>query len=239
MAKQNIYLESKPRYEILDGLRGVASLMVIIVEVSSPYDFGHEGALFYADNTGICVGGVMGLMGANAKNPRFSQCSNMGNIRVKSNKTSAEVFVGGVIGKTASNRNVKDGDFYSVRGCANTGKIEFVTDAPETTVSHVGGVVGGAVAGIFSTCLNAGVINNASTHELSNTAAIVGCFHLSNIGYKSITADPMAEITGASVGGSVNGVVLNETNYNEHVNGAVEYADMKFYTGDNSFFAYE
>ena len=209
------------------------------VEVSSPYDFGHEGALFYADNTGICVGGVMGLMGANAKNPRFSQCSNMGNIRVKSNKTSAEVFVGGVIGKTASNRNVKDGDFYSVRGCANTGKIEFVTDAPETTVSHVGGVVGGAVAGIFSTCLNAGVINNASTHELSNTAAIVGCFHLSNIGYKSITADPMAEITGASVGGSVNGVVLNETNYNEHVNGAIEYADMKFYTGDNSFFAYE
>lgn len=30
MAKENIYLASKPRYEILDGLRGVAALMVII-----------------------------------------------------------------------------------------------------------------------------------------------------------------------------------------------------------------
>ena len=209
------------------------------VEVSSQFDFGEEGALFYADNTAICVGGVMGLMGANAKNPRFTQCSNMGNIRVKSNKTSAEVFVGGVIGKTASNRNVKDGDFYSVRGCANTGKVEFVTDAPETTVSHVGGVVGGAVAGIFSSCLNAGAINNASTHAQSNTAAIVGCFHLSNIGYKNVTADPMAEVTTASVGGSINGVVLDELNYNEYVHGAIEYPDMKFYTGENAFFAYE
>ena len=29
MAKENVYLASKPRYEILDGLRGVAALMVI------------------------------------------------------------------------------------------------------------------------------------------------------------------------------------------------------------------
>lgn len=30
MTKTNVYLESKPRYEILDGLRGVAALMVVI-----------------------------------------------------------------------------------------------------------------------------------------------------------------------------------------------------------------
>jgi hypothetical protein len=30
MAKTNVYLESKPRYEILDGLRGIAALMVLL-----------------------------------------------------------------------------------------------------------------------------------------------------------------------------------------------------------------
>ena len=30
MAKTNVYLESKPRYEILDGLRGIAALMVVL-----------------------------------------------------------------------------------------------------------------------------------------------------------------------------------------------------------------
>ena len=29
MAKENVFLESKPRYEILDGLRGVAALIVV------------------------------------------------------------------------------------------------------------------------------------------------------------------------------------------------------------------
>ena len=37
MAKQNVYLDSKPRYEILDGLRGVASLMVIIFHLGETY----------------------------------------------------------------------------------------------------------------------------------------------------------------------------------------------------------
>ena len=37
MAKENVYLESKPRYEILDGLRGVAAMMVIFFHLFETY----------------------------------------------------------------------------------------------------------------------------------------------------------------------------------------------------------
>gem|GEM_PF-5122436 len=36
MAKETVYLASKPRYEILDGLRGVAALMVIFLSSAMP-----------------------------------------------------------------------------------------------------------------------------------------------------------------------------------------------------------
>ncbi len=37
MTKENVYLESKPRYEILDGLRGVAAMMVIFFHLFETY----------------------------------------------------------------------------------------------------------------------------------------------------------------------------------------------------------
>ena len=40
MAKENVYLASKPRYEILDGLRGVAAVMVVIFHLFETYSKG-------------------------------------------------------------------------------------------------------------------------------------------------------------------------------------------------------
>lgn len=38
--KENVYLASKPRYEILDGLRGVASVIVVLFHLLETYSAG-------------------------------------------------------------------------------------------------------------------------------------------------------------------------------------------------------
>ena len=49
MAKQTVYLDSKPRYEILDGLRGVAALMVVLFHLFETYS---KGAAYQIINHG-------------------------------------------------------------------------------------------------------------------------------------------------------------------------------------------
>ena len=65
MAKENIYLESKPRYEVLDGLRGVAALMVIVFHCFETYvptfgtqivNHGYLGVDFFFALSGFVIG---------------------------------------------------------------------------------------------------------------------------------------------------------------------------------------
>ena len=56
--KNNVFLTSKPRYEILDGLRGVAALLVVAFHLFETYSKGpahqiiNHGYLTMTDGTG-------------------------------------------------------------------------------------------------------------------------------------------------------------------------------------------
>ena len=65
MAKANIYLDSKPRYQILDGLRGVAALMVVFFHCFETYkpvfgtqiiNHGYLGVDFFFVLSGFVIG---------------------------------------------------------------------------------------------------------------------------------------------------------------------------------------
>ena len=65
MKKENVYLESKTRYEVLDGLRGVAALMVIVFHCFETYvptfgtqivNHGYLGVDFFFALSGFVIG---------------------------------------------------------------------------------------------------------------------------------------------------------------------------------------
>jgi len=65
MKKENVYLESKPKYEVLDGLRGVAALMVIVFHCFETYvpnfgtqivNHGYLGVDFFFALSGFVIG---------------------------------------------------------------------------------------------------------------------------------------------------------------------------------------
>lgn len=184
-----------------------------------------------ADNTGIGVGGVMGIMGANAYNPHFDSCSNSGNIDVTVDKCDAEVCVGGVMGKFASNRYTASYIFY-INGSSNVGKVALHSANPTEVIGHVGGIAGSVIYGEFISDVNAGVVTNECTgsrtcqyskytgeyENSSATGSIIGTKHVSSIA-TACTLSKIVKIESAAVGGTVNGVVLNTENFSDYILG--------------------
>lgn len=199
-----------------------------------------EGTITYADNAGVSVGGITGRTGANAYNPHFEGCTNMGNITLKSNTASAEAFVGGICGHFAGNQN-KSPYIPYCQGSSNNGTISFVTDNPESVIAHAGGICGAAIYGHVSICVNAGSVNNASTNAASTAGSILGCRHRSTITPTSVQTVAFT-LNGNGAGGSVNGTALTADNYLQYIYGGYEggyeptFATNADGTNSNTFF---
>lgn len=212
----------------------------IYVECDTTATQNDEGSMRYADNCGICVGGAIASAGANAYNPHYNSCSNMGNVTLKTNKASSEAFLGGVMGKMASNRYTDAYVFY-VNGSSNVGNVTFLTDNPEGVIAHVGGVCGSMIYGELKSDINGGAVSSQSTHPESTIGAILGTQHFSSIG-TACTLDYIVRVEAAAVGGSVNGVVLDETNFAEYLYGGTgkpsNTAGKQILFRDNAYFNY-
>lgn len=212
----------------------------IYVECDTTATQNDEGSMRYADNCGICVGGAVASAGANAYNPHYNSCSNMGNVTLKTNKASSEAFLGGVVGKLASNRYTDAYVFY-VNGSSNVGNVTFLTDNPEDVIAHVGGVCGSIIYGELKSDINGGAVSSQSTHPESTIGAILGTQHFSQIG-TACTLEYIVRVEAAAVGGSVNGVVLNESNFNDYIYGGAgkpsNTPDKQMLFRDNAYFNY-
>ena len=198
-----------------------------------------DGTITYADNSGVSIGGIAGRTGANAYNPHFDGCTNMGNITLKANAASAEAFVGGICGHFVGNRYTNNYIPYC-HGSSNNGTITFKTDNPADVVSHVGGICGAALYGNISTCVNAGIVSNASTNEKSHTGSILGTQHRSTITPKA-ERTPALTLDANAVGGSVNGVTLNKDNFADYTYGGYETYELNIPTdsdGNNTNYFY-
>ncbi|MBQ5752662.1 MAG: hypothetical protein IIV91_00435 [Alistipes sp.] len=194
-----------------------------------------EGSMRYADNCGICVGGAVASAGANAYNPHYNSCSNSGNVTLKTNKASSEAFLGGVMGKMASNRYTADYVFY-LNGSSNVGKVQLLTDNPETVIAHVGGVCGAMLYGELKSDINGGEVISQSTHPESTIGAILGTQHRTSIG-TACTLEHALVIETPAVGGSVNGVTVTQDNFSEFIYGGQQSKEV--YTKDAAYFNYQ
>ena len=81
--------------------------------------------------------------------------------------------------------------------------------------------------------MNAGAVINKSTNENSSAGSILGKQMQSKI-TGSTNMDPAISITSHSVGGSVNGVVLDENNFEQYIYG--KYENYEPALKDNTFF---
>ena len=99
MAKENVYLASKPRYEILDGLRGVAALMVVAFHLFETYS---KGPAFQIINHGylavdfffVLSGFVIGY----AYDDRWDQMTTWGFFKRRLTRLHPMVIMGTLIG---------------------------------------------------------------------------------------------------------------------------------------------
>ena len=99
MRQKNIYLESKPRYEILDGLRGVAALMVVLFHLFETYS---RGPAFQIINHGylavdfffVLSGFVVGY----AYDDRWDRMSTWGFFKRRLTRLHPMVIAGTVVG---------------------------------------------------------------------------------------------------------------------------------------------
>ena len=97
MAKQNVYLESKPRYEILDGLRGVAALMVIVFHLFETYSHGQQHinhGYLAVDFFFVLSGFVVGY----AYDDRWNKMSTWGFFKRRLTRLHPMVIMGTVVG---------------------------------------------------------------------------------------------------------------------------------------------
>ena len=99
MAKENVYLASKPRYEILDGLRGVAALMVVAFHLFETYS---KGPAFQIINHGylavdfffVLSGFVIGY----AYDDRWDRMTTWGFFKRRLTRLHPMVIIGTLIG---------------------------------------------------------------------------------------------------------------------------------------------
>jgi hypothetical protein len=138
------------------------------------------------------------------------------------------------MGKMASNRYTADYVFY-LNGSSNVGTVTFLTDNPETVVAHVGGVCGSIIYGELKADINGGAVSSQSTHPDSTIGAILGTQHTSSIG-TACTLEHAVVLEAAAVGGSVNGVKLDESNFAEYILGG--HQSKEVYLKDNAYFNY-